>query len=380
MMSGHAIAAAGNRRPPPHRTRLGPTRGAHELDVTEPDDNRRALVVLESFGPPHGRNNPYFLLLLESFPDTVEVRYFSWRAALAGSFDVFHLHWPEVVLRGRTRPRSLARLLLFTLLLARIRLQRKGLVRTLHNLAPHEPVTRLQGTVMVMADRATTVWITLSERIVPRTPAPTVVAPHGHFRDWFSKSGPSEPVPGRLLFCGRIRRYKGLDRLLGAFAELRDDTASLHVVGRTEDAELATELRQAAETDPRITAIDDFVSDDMFAREVRDSEVVVLPFVEMTNSSTLLLALSLDRPVLVPSLPVTDELAREVGTGWVQLYDGDLDAATLASALEAAHQPGRPPRPDLSRREWAPIGAAHAQAFALARERVRARPGAGSGT
>ena len=49
-----------------HRTRLDIARGVHELDVTVPDDNSRALVVLESFGPPHGRNNPYFLLLVES--------------------------------------------------------------------------------------------------------------------------------------------------------------------------------------------------------------------------------------------------------------------------------------------------------------------------
>jgi beta-1,4-mannosyltransferase len=340
--------------------------------VTEPDHKRHALVVLESFGPPHGRNNPYFLLLLESFPDTVEVRYFSWRTALAGSFDVFHLHWPEVVLRGRTRLRSLVRLLLLTLLLVRIRLQRKGLVRTLHNLAPHEPVTTLQAAVMALADRSTTVWITLSERIAPPTPAPIVVALHGHFRDWFTETGPTQPVRGRLLFCGRIRRYKGLDRLLGAFAQLGDDTASLHIVGRTEDRELGAELRRAAEADQRITAIDDFVTDDVMAWEVRESELVVLPFVDMTNSSTLVLALSLDRAVLVPTLPVTEELAWEVGAGWVQLYEGDLDGATLAGALERARLSRCLPRPDLSRREWAPIGAAHAGAFELARKRARA--------
>jgi beta-1,4-mannosyltransferase len=347
----------------------------HELDVTVPDDNSRALVVLESFGPPHGRNNPYFLLLLESFPPTVEVRYFSWRAALVGHFDVFHLHWPEVVLRGRTPARSAVRLVLFIVLLLRLRVQRKGLVRTLHNLAPHEPVSRLQGAVMRMADRATTVWVTLSERIVPPTPAPTVVALHGHFRDWFAETGPTEPVPGRLLFCGRVRRYKGLDRLLASFADLRDDSASLHIVGRTEDPELAAELAAAAAADPRISAIDDFVPDEVLAREIRESEVIVLPFVEMTNSSSLLLALSLDRPVLVPTLPVTDEVAAEVGPGWVQLYDGALEAATLEGALEAVRPRGRTARPDLSRREWAPIGLAHAEAFELARQRARTRRG-----
>jgi beta-1,4-mannosyltransferase len=220
---------------------------------------------------------------------------------------------------------------------------------------------------MRLADRATTVWVTLSDRIPTPEGARRVVAVHGHFRDWFEDAGPAEPVPGRFAFCGRIRRYKGVDRLVAAFADLADPTASLHVVGRTEDATLAAELQHAVAADPRIVVLDDFVPDDVLAAEIRASEVVVLPFVEMTNSSSLLLALSLDRPVLVPTLPVTEELAAEVGPGWVLLYEGELQAATLAGALAAARRPGRPPRPDLSQRSWEPIGAAHARAFEEAR-------------
>ncbi len=339
------------------------------------DGDRRPVVLLESFGPPHGRNNPYFLLLVDAFPDHVELHHFSWRHALVGSYDVFHLHWPEVLLRGPTRPRTALRLVLFALLLARLRVQGKALVRTLHNQAPHEPLAPPQALVARWAERSTTVWITLSDRIRPPTAAPTVVAPHGHFRDWFpADPDTSAPVPGRLLFCGRIRRYKGLGRLLQAFAELRDDRATLHVVGQTEDAELAAELAAAAAADDRLLAVDDFVTDERMAEEVRQSELVVLPFVEMTNSSSVLLALSLDRPVLVPRLPVTEEIAEEVGPGWVQLFEGPLEAETLAAALTAVRAPGRSPRPDLSAREWPPIGAAHADAFALGRAEVaRAR-------
>jgi beta-1,4-mannosyltransferase len=340
------------------------------VDVISPDDRELPLVVLESFGPPRGRSNPYFPQMLAALPPSVEARYFSWRSALTGPFDVFHLHWPEVMVRGTTAPRSVVRGALFALLLARIRLQRKALVRTLHNLAPHEPVTRLQGRLIRMADRRATVWITLSEQIQPPTDAPSVVALHGHFRDWFAV--PSDPpVPGRLLFFGRVRRYKGVDRLLAAFSHLPDDGASLHVVGKTEDDELAAELHQAEVEDPRVTAVDDFVSDEALAREIVQSELVVLPFVEMTNSSSMVLALSLDRPVLVPTLPVTSEMAAEVGPDWLLTYDGPLDAARLSHALDTVRRPGRSARPDLSRREWVPIGAAHARAFRLACDLAR---------
>jgi beta-1,4-mannosyltransferase len=338
--------------------------------VTEPHDNPSPLVVLESFGPPHGRNNPYFLLLFDSFPASVDARYFSWRFALTGSYDVFHLHWPEVMIDGRTRLRSAARLWLFVLLLLRLRVQRKPLVRTLHNASPHEAVSGLRARVITMADRATTVWITLSDRIAPLTDAPTVVAVHGHFRGWFADVPAVTQRTGRLLFVGRIRRYKGVGQLLGAFAQLDDAGASLHVVGMTEDDELAAELRGAAATDGRILAIDDFVPDDVLARELLESELVVLPFVEMTNSSSMILALSLDRPVLVPRLPVTEELAEEVGPGWVLIYDGELAAAALARGLAAVRDPTRSPRPDLSARGWEAIGALHAHAFALGMGRM----------
>jgi len=337
--------------------------------VTEPPDHQPSLVVLESFGPPHGRNNPYFLLLFDSFPASIDAQHFSWRRALVGSWDVFHLHWPEVMVRGTTPARSAARGVLFALVLLRIRLQRKGLVRTLHNAAPHEPVSRLQAQVISMADRATTVWVTLSDRIAPPTEAPTIVAVHGHFRDWFAKVEPTTPVSGRLLFFGRIRRYKGLGRLLAAFAQLRDPDASLHIVGRTEDDELAAELGRAATEDKRLEATDDFVTDEVLAGEILHSELVVLPFLEMTNSSSMLLALSLDRPVLVPRMPVTEQIAAEVGPGWVLIYDGALDAAALERGIRAARDHDRADRPDLSGREWAPVGARHAEAFALARRR-----------
>ena len=48
-----------------------------------------------------------------------------------------------------------------------------------------------------------------------------------------------------------------------------------------------------------------------------------------------LLALSLDRPVLVPANPVNDRLAEEVGPVWVQRYAGALTAEVLTSALAA---------------------------------------------
>ena len=84
--------------------------------------------------------------------------------------------------------------------------------------------------------------------------------------------------------------------------------------------------------------MDEYVTDDVLVREVTASELVVLPFANMTNSGSLLLALSLDRPVLVPSQPMTEQLAAEVGPGWVLTYAGPLEPAVLLDALAAARR------------------------------------------
>jgi beta-1,4-mannosyltransferase len=331
------------------------------------------LVVLESFGPPHRRTNPYLVQLMGSFPPWVDARHFSWRAAVVGRWDVFHLHWPEVLLRGSSPIRTAARCIAVTLVLLRIRLGRRALVRTVHNLAPHEPPSRVQRRLIALSERWTTVWITLSERIEPPRPGPTVVAPIGHYREWFGALPVVERVAGRLVQVGRIRPYKGSEELVAAFGRLADPGLSLHLVGEATDAALRTRLGAAAQADPRVHLVADHVDDDVLVSELLAAELVVLPFTAVTNSSSLVLALSLERPVLVPAVPAALELAEEVGPAWVHTFDGELGPDTIAGALaEVRSSPPAAP-PPLERRNWPLIGRTHADAFVRAARLGRRR-------
>lgn len=324
------------------------------------------LVVLESANPPNERTNPYLPLLAASLPAPVRVRWFSWRRALLGSFDVLHLHWPEVKLRGRTRLRTGTRWVLFLLLLVRIRIQRKALVRTLHNVEPHEPLSWVPRRLVRLCDRWTTSWIVMSDLTTPPSTGPVNVVPHGHYRSWFVDHPRSEPIPGRLLHMGRIRRYKGIDALLTAFSDLPGEDVSLRIVGAAIDPDVGDSIRAACARDPRITFLEDYVADDVLVREITLSELVILPFEAITNSGSLLLSLSLDRPVLVPSSPLTEQLAAEVGPGWVLTYAGPLGPDTIQRALADARAPRATDEPNLTGRDWAMIGTAHADAFATA--------------
>lgn len=347
------------------------------MPPSQPEAGPPAVVVLMSFGPPHVETNPYLVQLVDSLPPSVVVQHFTWRQAILGSYDVFHLHWPEVRLRGTTPLRSLGRGVLFLLLLLRIRAQGLAVVRTLHNVAPHEPPTVPQALLLGLCDRWTTLTIRLSDHVTAPIGLRSVRIPHGHYRDWFRSFDVPEPVPGRLLHFGLVRRYKGVESLLAAFTGLADPSWSLRVVGKQIDPAVGDAIARAVGPDPRVSAADGYVDDAQLAAEIGESELVVLPAAGTGNSGSLLLALSLGRPVLVPRTPSTEALGAEVGDGWVRTYDGTLTAPVLAAALAQLRSAPPTGSPDLDAREWSSIGVEHALAYRDARVTVaRRRSGA----
>ena len=103
--------------------------------------------VLQSFGRPGPRTNPYIVMLGDSLartPDLELVR-FSWRAALVGRYDVVHLHWPEVLMEGRDPLRSAGKRVAFAALLTRVAVTRTPVVRTVHNLELPQDVRGSNG-------------------------------------------------------------------------------------------------------------------------------------------------------------------------------------------------------------------------------------------
>lgn len=327
--------------------------------------NRR-IRVLESFAPPHDRTNPYSVLLFDSIAEQIDAEYFTWRRALRHDYDVLHLHWPEVKVRGTSPLRSVIRSVAFVAVLLRIRLTGRALVRTLHDATPHERPTFWQRRIIRLSERWTTLWITLTPSVQPSTPAPLRVIPHGHYRDWFAPSSGAESVRGRILHFGQLRPYKGTVALIEAFMALPDRQLSLRVVGSAPDDELRATLVALCARDDRVELLARYVPDDELRGEILASEIVVLPYLNITNSGSLLLALSLDRPALAAGAPAIRQVAAEVGPGWVQVFDGRLDSDTLDAALTTLRLEPPAGRPDLAERDWAVVGAAHVEAFAAA--------------
>ncbi|MGY1854928.1 glycosyltransferase [Modestobacter sp. SYSU DS0290] len=335
------------------------------------------FVVLQSFPQPRPTTNPYLVMLgrsLAALPD-VELWTFSRARALFGSYDVFHVHWPETLVTGSTPLRKLVRQLFFVLLLLRLSLTRTPLVRTVHNLDLPQGISRREVLLLRWAERRTALRIALNESTPVAGPAPVVTIVHGHYRDWFAPHQRAEAVRGRLAFVGLIRRYKNVDGLVAAFAETAAaaEGLTLRVAGQPSTDDLAEALRSAAARDDRLSLALTFLDDAELVTEITGAELVVLPYREMHNSGGVLAALSLDRPVLVPDNPVNRRLAEEVGPGWVHRYRGSLTGAHLLDALAALRATPPARRPDLHRRDWDATGRAHLAAYRQAVQAVRSR-------
>ena len=248
----------------------------------------RKMRVLESFGSGGPRTNPYLIQLARALEGYVDVIPFSWRAALFGDFDVFHVHWPELLIRGRSRVKTLGRLVLFSFLLLRIRVSHVAVVRTAHNTAAHESGHRGEKQLLGQLDFLTDFVIQLN----PATTSPHLkrsrVVLHGDYRDWFAHVDVPPSVPGRVLYFGLIRRYKGVEALLESFAAVPDRNWRLHITGRPDSPEFALDIMTVAARDDRVRVQFGYLPDERLADEIGRAEIVVLPYKMMQNSGAAL--------------------------------------------------------------------------------------------
>lgn len=333
--------------------------------------------VLVSFAGLYRTTNPYITQLARSFdahPD-LEMSLFSWRRALLGSYDVFHVHWPEQLMGGHKAVGRAARRLLTALLCLRLWTTRTPLVRTWHNVERPSGLPWVDHRLLDALDHLTALRIRVNPVTELPPDAPTATILLGDYREWYAAWPRLAPVPGRLSYVGLVRGYKGVEDLVAGFRQVGDRDLSLLVAGKPTSAELATTITDLAGDDPRITLRLEYLDDADFVAAVTSSEVVVLPYRFMHNSSALLAALSLDRPALVPDNEVNRQLADEVGPGWIHLYAGAITPEALDRAVADVRSGVRADRPDLTGRSWERVAADHASAFAsvLRPERDRSR-------
>jgi len=145
---------------------------------------------------------------------------------------------------------------------------------------------------------------------------------------------PSESVrrvPGRIVYLGRVKKYKGIDFLVRALAAVRREIPHAHlvVVGRGDDLPRLEAL--AAELDlQEAVRFAGFVDTGEKVRLLREAEVMATPSPKEGWGVTTIEANACGTPVVASDVPGLRDAVRDGETGLLVPY-GDVDA--LAEAL-----------------------------------------------
>ena len=175
----------------------------------------------------------------------------------------------------------------------------------------------------------------------------------GRYADLARAEGMQRKAPDgsfTVLLFGRIFAYKGLEQLIGAERALGDRIPGLRIVvaGRGDDPRSLQHLMG----DPgRYTILSRFIEDCEVARLFLDADVVVLPYIEASQSGVLNVAATFGVPLVVTDVGELRPTVEGAGMGLVVAPNDSNCLATALALLAERHDL----RTDLGRnaRAWA---------------------------
>ena len=273
-----------------------------------------------------------------------------WLLAHRTAVDVLHFHFIQPHYTGANERASLRRLLKFTADLLLARFLGYHTVWTMHDLMPTWPkeplwVERLARYAIAWLAHDVIVHCQEAKRLLARRFQRSWrvhVLPLPSYADMHPNVVPAAEARQRLqiesdrfvaAFLGGIRPNKGLEELIAAFAQVDDPRAVLLIAGRPwPPEEYVQQIGQLVRDDSRILLRAQEVPDAEMQLYLNAADVVVFPFKQVLTSSSVILAMSFGRPVIVPRLGCLPELVGD-DSGFVY-QPGDV--ADLAAAIEKA--------------------------------------------
>lgn len=199
--------------------------------------------------------------------------------------------------------------------------------------------------------------------------------PHGNYLDFVGdveaksscRTKLSLPQEAEIvLFFGQIKKVKGLDLLLSAFARVKKQrpAAMLVIAGKVwkDDADVYTNLVEEFGLSDSVRMDLRYIPDADVAMYYGSADLIALPYRRIYQSGVLLMAMSYGVPVVVSDLPGMQEIVVSGGNGYV-FRAGDvehlstvlLDAlADPAKRVAVAQEASKLMRQDYA---WSTIGA-----------------------
>lgn len=338
--------------------------------------------------PIRSPSNPYTALLYSNMRRIVCVDEFSL-GKLAKRYSIWHVHWPDAFLNIRNPLHAVFKVGGFLTSLDYLRARGTGLIWTVHNYCSHEKlhprlekwfwrrfIPRVDGIISL----SSTGLASVLERFPQLRGIPAIVIPHGHYRTEYPMHTrcvrktlgiPSESK--LILFFGAVRPYKNVEGLVRAFRHVTTANAVLQIAGQPNSVKLAERIMSQASVDARVHVRFEFLQPKMLSAYIGAADLVVLPYREILNSGSALLALSLNRPILVPDRGAMGELKADFGDEWVKTFSTELDAFVLERAISWAFKPRPCVCPMAKKYEWEQISCETANFYRRVFSEIRNR-------
>lgn len=130
-----------------------------------------------------------------------------------------------------------------------------------------------------------------------------------------------------ILFFGYVRKYKGLDVLIRAFAKVRDKLdARLLIVGEFyDDKKPYADLIDSLHVTKSVTIIDRYVANEEVAQYFCAGDVVILPYRSASQSGIVQISYALGKPVIATDAGGLPDVVTDGVTGYV-VRKGDADS------------------------------------------------------
>lgn len=120
---------------------------------------------------------------------------------------------------------------------------------------------------------------------------------------------------GSILFFGRIVDYKGLQYLLKAVPQIKKQIPNVKVIiaGRGN----FTKYNSLIETPENFEIINEFIPDELVAVLFQRASIIVLPYIEGSQTGIIPIAYSFKKPVIVTNVGSIQEVVEDGMTGFI---------------------------------------------------------------
>lgn len=307
--------------------------------------------------PDNVAGNPYLSALYDQMRTErgPEIAGYTHRAVLWSRWDVVNFNWPEWCLR-RDRGSGILAFDSARLLSDVVLLKQKGarISWTAHNIRPHQSdswgiVDRLTRSFTYLVDQVIATSQGLADELQRVYPAlrnaDHRIVPLSHYRGMYPDGKESRaearerlglPQDRKIvLSLGLIRAYKNIPALLRCMADLEQSghDGLLLLAGSVADARLSRSISGLLEGLAGARGDLHFIPDESVQHYLRACDSLIVSTSLSVNSATAMLALSFDRPVMLPNRSSFAELAESVGAQWVHTYDGGIRPQVLERAF-----------------------------------------------